>query len=439
MSFKDTTDPKPDSPSSLWRLRAAFFLATAADSVSNAFLPVVARSLPPGLPFPPDGPVLPDGMAAGLPVAVFWLAVAVAQITAGRWERGRDHRALLLGALLLSAVASALSGMADSVAALALWRAAAGFATGIVMILVQDGLLRAAAAGRRTAASGSYLGVFFAGTIAGTLVGGAVAGAMGHAAAFYAAALGAGAALLPAFGLPRHREALAPQPFRARDLLRNPPFLALVLLAAVPSRLLIAGFLYCLLPLRLHDLGLGPAGVGWVLSLYALIMALTAPAWSRRIDRSGRPLAFTVAGLLLSALALTALPLADAVGWTGAGAWDGGGVGIAAAAIACALLGTAQAIGMAPQVTLLFQVSADAMERFGRTPVLGLFRVFERLGLFAGPLLAGALTGGDADAPLVVLALLAAAAAPALALALSRFTPAPRPQPDLIPVAETRR
>lgn len=437
MSFKDTADPKLDSPLSLWRLRAAFFLATAADSVSNAFLPVVARSLPSGFPFRPDGPVLPDGIAAGLPVAVFWLAVAVAQITAGRWERGRDHRALLLGALTLSAVASALSGMAGSVAALALWRAAAGFATGIVMILVQDGLLRAAAAGQRTAASGSYLGVFFAGTIAGTLAGGAVAGAMGHAAAFYAAALGAGAALLPTFGLPRHREALAPQPFRARDLLRNPPFLALALLAAVPSRLLIAGFLYCLLPLRLHDLGLGPAGVGWVLSLYALIMALTAPAWSRRIDRSGRPLAFTVAGLLLSALALTALPLADAVGWTGA--WGGGG--IAAAAIACALLGTAQAIGMAPQVTLLFRVSADAMERFGRTPVLGLFRVFERLGLFAGPLLVGALTGGGADAPLVVLALLAAAAAPTLALALSRSTPSPasRPQPDLIPVAETRR
>ncbi len=431
----DTADQKPDSPSSLWRLRAAFFLATAADSVSNAFLPVVARSLPPGLPFLPDGPFLPEGMAAGLPVAVFWLAVAVAQITAGRWERGRDHRALLLGALLLSALASALSGMAGSVAALALWRAAAGFATGIVMILVQDGLLRAAAAGQRTAASGSYLGVFFAGTIAGTLAGGAVAGAMGHAAAFYAAALGAGAALLPAFGLPRHREALAPQPFRARDLLRNRAFLALVLLAAVPSRLLIAGFLYCLLPLRLHDLGLGPAGAGWVLSLYALIMALTAPAWSRRIDRSGRPLAFTVAGLVLSALALTALPLADAAGWTGA--WGG----IAAAVIACALLGTAQAIGMAPQVTLLFRVSADAMERFGRTPVLGLFRVFERLGLFAGPLLAGALTGGGADAPLAVLALLAAAAAPALALALSRSSPSPspRPQPDLTPVAETRR
>ncbi len=121
------------------------------------------------------------------------------------------------------------------------------------------------------------------------------------------------------------------------------------------------------------------------------------------------------------------------------GRWIWGGV--AAAAIACALLGTAQAIGMAPQVTLLFRVSADAMERFGRTPVLGLFRVFERLGLFAGPLLAGALTGGGADVPLAVLALLAAAAAPALALALARSTPspAPRPQPDLIPVAETRR
>ncbi|MBP2293748.1 MFS transporter [Azospirillum rugosum] len=404
-----------------WLLCASFFLATAADSSSNAFLPVFARALQPATPG------LPADMAAGLPTAAYWLMVAAAQLTAGRWERGRDHRVLLVGALLLTALALALSGLAANVPMLTLWRGLGGFGAGVTMILVQDGLLRLVGAGARTRASGTYLGFFFAGTIAGTMAGGALAVAAGPMAAFLAAAAAAALAALAAMALPAHREATAPQPFRVRELLRNPAFVSLVLLGAVPSRLLIAAFLYCLVPLRLHDLGMSAVETGWVLTLYALTMALTAPPWSRLIDRSGRPFLFTIIGLALSAAAMATVPAAGSLGIDG----------LVPVVAAVALLGTAQALGMAPQVTVLFRVTPGEMERFGRTPVLGLFRVFERLGLFVGPLLAtklagpGAASGPGGDAALIALAVLAAAAAVALTIALTVYGPSPA-KPEII-------
>lgn len=408
-------------PSARWLLPSSFFLATAADASSNAFLPVLARALQPATP------ALSPDMAAGLPIAAFWLMVAAAQLTTSFWERGRDHRWLIIGALALSASAQALSGLAGSVPELTLWRGLGGFATGVVMILAQDGMLRGSGANARTTASGSYLGAFFAGTIAGTLAGGFVAGQAGHDVAFLAAAAMAAMAALLALRLPPYRETAPSQPFRVVPLLRNRSFLALVLLGAIPSRLLISAFLYTLAPLRLHDLGLNATETGWVLALYAAIMAATAPLWSRLVDRSGRPFLFTVGGLGLSAVAMAAVPLAAMAGWTGPEGM----------VIAVILLGLAQAIGMAPQVTVLFDVASTEMQRFGRTPVLGLFRVFERLGLFGGPLLAGLLGNASDDSAVIALALLAAIATPALAcaFAITRRAPAGRlaANPESIP------
>lgn len=394
---------KTGSVAASWLLPICFFLATAADASCNAFLPVFARALQPATP------ALAPSMAAGLPIAAFWLMVAVAQLSAASWERGRDHRWLITAALALSALTQALSGQAGSVPELVLWRAMGGFATGMVMILAQDGMLRGSGAHARTAASGAYLSAFFAGTIAGTLGGGFIAGRGGVEMAFLAAAAVAVMAALAAWRLPSYRDTVAPQPFRVATLLRNPSFMALVLLAAVPSRLLISAFLYYLAPLRLHDQGMSTAETGWVLALYAAIMATTAPLWSRLVDRSGRPFAFTLGGLGLSALAMAVVPLASWAGWHGP----------APMIVAIVLLGLAQAIGMAPQVTVLFNVAAAEMDRFGRTPVLGIFRVFERLGLFAGPLLAGFLGAGTDQSALTTLALLALLAVPALGAAFA--------------------
>lgn len=397
-------------------IRGAFFLFIGADAFSNAFLPVYARNLP--LAWPGLSPEV----AGGLPVSAFWLMVAAAQLTTGLWERGRTHRTLILAAMALSGTGLALTGLAGTVHELILWRGVGGFGYGIVMILAQDGILRIMGPEARTQASGKYLSTFFAGTICGTLAGSAIADAAGFDKAFFAAAAVTACALVLALFMEAYRESAPRQPFRPLALLRNPLVVALVAFAAVPSRLLIAAFLYYLLPLYLHDAEASPTETARIVMIYSLILALTATAWSRLVDRTGRPMLFTSAGIALSAASMMIIPV-----------WGPGGdlaalSGTVAAVAAVALLGTSQAIGMSPQVTVLFRVARAEIDRFGRTPVLGIYRVCERVGLFAGPMAAAWLVGGYGYGP--ALTALGALAALSVIVLLAAFAVAPTPLPE---------
>lgn len=333
----------------LWPIKLAFLALVAADAIGTSFLPVHARGL--ATLWSGFGPEA----AASLPVSLFWLAVAAAQLSVPRWLPERDHYGLMRAALSCVSLALAAAAVAPWVELLVLCRTVAGFAYGVAMILAQDTLLRAYPASARTQASALYLSLFFGGSVAGTVAGGLLA-----------AEIGAGPTLAAGAGL----AALAP-------LLRNPGFVGLIALAAIPSRLLIGAFLYYILPLYLHDKGFTPDRAGWVLMAYGLTLAALATPMGRMIDRRGQPFAFTLLGLIGSGVALAALLL--------------GGGGIGAAVMAVALLGLAQALGMAPQVTLLFDATRREMAQAGRARLLGLFRVGERVGLFLGPLLAGAL------------------------------------------------
>jgi predicted MFS family arabinose efflux permease len=395
-------------------IRAAFFLFIAADAFSNAFLPVHARGLSAASPMIISG--MSQGFASGAPISAFWLMVAAAQLTAGFWERGRDHRTLLLGAMLMSSAALAMAGIAGTIEGLILWRAMGGFGYGVAMMLVQDSILRTMGPKARTQASGNYLSAFFAGTICGTFAGSEIAGLIGYSGTFLAAAAVSGCAVVLATFVSAHRETKARQPFRPLVLLRNPAFLALAVLAAVPSRLLIAGFIYFLVPLYLHDAGLSPAETARVVMIYSLILATTTLAWSRLIDRMGRPLLFTLLGLASSAAAMLVIPI--------------GPPGIWGAIAAVVLLGTSQAMGMSPQVTVLFQIARAEMDRFGATPVLGIYRVCERAGLFAGPLVAAWVMGGHGyEGTMVALGAMAAFSVIALFAAFA-IAGALHPPPD---------
>ncbi len=380
-----------------WLVGGGFLLLIAADGFSIPFLPILADHLH------ESGGFLPHDVAVGLPVSVFWLAVAATQLTTGLWERGRDRRLLLAAACLLVGAGLAACAVAGTVSSLVLGRALGGLGFGAVMILVQDYFLRALGPARRTFASGLYLGLFFAGSLAGTLAGSQSASRLGYPATLALAAglavvVGAGALLLAS-----QREAAPPQRLRPLDVMRNRAMLGLVLFAALPARLVNGGFVFFFVPLYLHQRGIPQDLIGWVVMIYPLVMATTAVPWSRLIDRTGRPMAFTLAGLLLSGIAMLAIPLA------GGGLWP--------TVAAMALLGTAQAIGMSPQITVLFRVAGEEVARYGQTSVIGLYRVCERAGLMAGPVLVGALLGHlGSDGALLVLAGMMAACTAALAI-----------------------
>lgn len=351
----------------LWPIKLAFVALVAADALGTSFLPVYARgltSLSPGL--------APEA-AAGLPVSLFWLAVAAAQLSVPRWLPDRDQTGLIRLALTAVSLALTAAAVAPWVELLVLCRSIAGFAYGVAMILAQDTLLRAYPASARTQASALYLSLFFGGSVAGTLIGGLLAAQIGPGPTLAVGAGIAALALIPAGWIPSHWEARHPAA-PITPLLHNRAFMGLVVLAAIPSRLLIGAFLYYVLPLYLHDRGVAADQIGWVMMIYGATLAVLATPLGRLIDRRGQAFGFTVLGLFGAALAMAAIPLGD---------------GLLGAVAAVALLGISQALGMAPQVTLLFDATRQEMARTGRARLLGLFRVGERIGLFLGPLAAG--------------------------------------------------
>jgi len=379
----------------LMLVRTAFFLFVTADAFCNSFLPVHARALP------APTAMLSEGMAASLPIAGFWLMVAAAQATTHLWMRGRDPRTLFGAAMLVSTVGLVLAGLAGDIIILSLGRGVSGFGYGVVMILAQDFIMRALGPRARTFASGLYLSVFFAGTICGTLIGSMVAAHVGFANTLLASALVTAGAItvIPLFS--RGETVVWAHRFRPLELFRNLRMVGLILFAAIPSRLIISGFIFYLLPLYLHDLGTSKPAAARIMMIYALIMAATAPAWSRLVDRSGRPLLFTIIGVALSGVAMAVIPAGWETPW-----------GVAAA---IAILGTAQAIGMSPQITVLFRVGEEEVARFGPTAVLGFYRVCERVGLMVGPMLMAGLVAGWGYGPsLAMLGILMAASGLAL-------------------------
>lgn len=355
-------------------VRIAFFLIVFAEAFCLSFLPIQARRL-----YAPI-PGLSEEMAISLPAAAFWLMVALAQVTTGLWEGGRDRRRLFAATAGLVGLGLAGCGAAQDLHHLVLARALAGVGYGAAMILAQDCIIGAMAPERRTLSAGLYLRIFFGGLVCGTLIGGVIADHLDYAATFGVSALIALAAVPFALRLdPEPAAAPARRPLRLAGLFGNRRFLAVLALSAFPSRLLIGAFLYYLAPLYLDVLEVGKPEAARVMTIFPLVMVAGLVGSARLIDRLGRPLLFAAAGNLLSALAMVLVPLWRDDLW--------GVVG------AITLLGIAQAFGMSPQLTTMFQVTEAECARYGRTTVLGVFRVCERLGSVAGPLAAAGLAG----------------------------------------------
>lgn len=365
--------PKRGHDTRLPRTRTALFTLIFAESLSYSFFPIFAKELY-------SAEIgLPEAVAIGLPIAAFWLLVAVTQPTVGVWARGARRRPLFIAGAALTALGLALSGLATDIHALLLWRAVTALGYGALLIVCQSDILDAAGPEARTQGAALFTSVYFSATICGTAIGGVIADQIGYGPTLVVSA--AIAAMTPVFVIGLRETAGAPAPRRDRPwrtdvalLLRNPRFVALTPLAAVPARLVNAAFLFYLAPLFLDALQNSKPETARVMMIYAVVMAFTSPLWAKLVDRWRRPLPFVAAGGLLSGLGMLAV-LARPDTW-----------GVVAA---IALLGTAQAFSMTSQITLVALVTPAEQQRLGGPAVLGLFRMVERAGSVAGPFLAG--------------------------------------------------
>lgn len=359
-------------------IRLPLFLFAMAEELSKPFLPLFVRSMIAA------EPVLSEAVIVSLPLIAYLGALVVLSPVAGVLAERLSPRRAFLMALVPVAVSHFGLSFSSTVWEIVLWRGVAGAGYAVATIACQEYALTASSSGRHTRAAAGFVTVLIGGTFCGTAIGGVLADRIGQSNVFLvgvvfivvAAVVGLG--LLSADGAGQtQRESTVPAFRGFLSAFRNRRFVALLLGIAIPANVLMATFLWYLVPLMLADLGSSPADIGRALMLYYLLTVLIAPWAARLADRYSSTGMMLIFGGAISGCALMAL-------YQVSGFWP------ITAAIAVA--GVAHAFIRAPQIAHALEISRS-MPEAGRAPMLGALRTFERIGSIIGLLLTASLVG----------------------------------------------
>lgn len=372
------TVPRTLELADVFDIRLPLFLFAMAEELSKPFLPLYIRSMIAGETW------LSEAVIVSLPLIAYLVAlVALSPVSGVLAERLSPRRAFLL-ALVPVAVSHVGLSISSSVSEIILWRGVAGVGYAVATIACQEYALAAASAGRHTRAAASFVAVVIGGTFCGTAMGGVLADRIGQSNVFLVGAVLIVVAAVVALGMlsgesakQTHKKSAAAGFAGFLSVFRNLRFVALLLGIAIPANVLMAAFLWYLVPLMLADLGSSAADIGRALMLYYLLTVIIAPWVARLADRYSSTAIMLAIGGVISGLALIALSRES-------GFWP------IAATIAVA--GVAHAFIRAPQIVHVLEISRSAPTT-SQSLMLGALRTFERIGSIFGLLLTAFLAG----------------------------------------------
>lgn len=393
--FASAGAPQPLHERRATDIRLPLFLFVFAEELSRSFMPLYIGELLRPVPG------LTAEMVTAIPIAVFMACIALATPLGGRIaERLGSRRVFMIG-MVPALLGYVMTGLAHSVYDLVLWRAATGFGYALVTMACQSYISKAVRGEARTQGLGVFIGAVLTASVCGTAMGGVLSERFGYQATFL---VSAALALLSGWMVYQLLSATAEEPGDLREpsrgeligLLRNWRFSFLVVFAAIPSKIALAGFLFFLAPLNLAAAGYGLGDIARTVMLYPIAVVVLSPLVARLADTtSWRPGLVAVGGLIggLGLLAPALLP----------GSWP-----VVAGIVA---LGVAHGLSASPQLSLVPDICWIECRAIGQTNVLAFVRLLERLGSVAGPLLAAAfvpvwgLTGAIVALGVIVLAM----------------------------------
>ncbi|MEX0758003.1 MAG: MFS transporter, partial [Tistlia sp.] len=264
-----------------------------------------------------------------------------------------------------------------SVYDLLVWRCLAAVGYAVVTIAAQGYLAATAEPGQRARAMAVFVAAVTTAVICGSAIGAVLADRLGYRATFVVStALVVIAALVAASYMHEPRRDTAPVKARLREVVRalaNPRFAGLILLAAIPAKIALTGFLFYLTPLFLDSLDVSQPAIGRTIMLYGVFMLIGTQIGAWLGDRGGRYASLVALGGLLTGIALIAVTTVDPR--------DG-------MAVAVGVFGLAQGIASAPMLALLPVLCPAEARLYGETSLVSLLRLSERVGSVIGPLLA---------------------------------------------------
>lgn len=375
--------------------RTPLFGFIFAEQLSTTFMPLYARQLASPVPW------IPEAFLISLPLSVFVATIAFATPLGGAWVGRLGSRRVFLIGTVPAAAGYVLTAMAYSVPELAAYRALTAVGYALITIACQHHLAQIGVRGRRAQSMAVFVIAVMTGAVCGTAIGAVIADRIGYRLTFVVSAgLVLFIAALVAWLLPSDRPGQRPNRGVVGGLglaMRNPRFVALVLFAAIPAKIVLGGFFFYILPLYLAELSFTQPAIGRTAMMYgaSMIGAIYLGAWlADRFQVFG--LQVTAAGLLTGLGLLAPLWLNPAYGFL----------------IAVTCLGLCQGIASAPMLALVPLICTREAAQLGTATLLGYLRSGERIGSMAGPLLAAGLvaTGGYMHAVIWIAAISAGAA-----------------------------
>ncbi|CCG08991.1 MFS transporter [Pararhodospirillum photometricum] len=354
--------------------RVCAFLFVLAEEIARPFMPVFIQATA------QESGLGGNALLIGLPMSLFLLVVALTMPWAAGWsERLGRRRTFVLGAGV-STVGLLGTALDPTFGALLAWRALSGLGYALTFVACQGHVLDHAGPAQRARGVAVFVGGITAADICGPAIGGMLAARIGFEAVLgVGAGLALGAAVFGMWAL-RGPSVVLPSPGAGvgsmLSLLKNKRLVVVLLLSAVPAKVVLSGALFFLVPLVAADLGATQAEIGRLVMLYGLAGFVLAQPFARQADRwSLHGLAVGMGGMVAG---LGLLPLL----------FDVSMLTVSGAVLA---LGVGQALSISPQLAFVLKVAEDDLARVGQAPVVGLYRLVERLGGASGPFIASAL------------------------------------------------
>lgn len=368
--------PRPVHESRLIGVRLLAFLFVLAEELARPVMPLFFSKVAQA------GGGAGLQMGAGTVMTVHMAVVALTMPLASIFCNRIGRKRLYLGGALLATVGLIGTGQCENVPALLLCRALSGMGYAATFVACQAFVIESTGKDNRARGTALMVSGITLADICGPAIGGIVSDWLGPSLLFAlgGATAGLAALLLSRLMGPSVENTELPPRLTLKALtgtLFNGAFVSLLLLAAVPAKLVLGGLLYFLVPLALQEFGANASQVGRTIVLYGLTGLVAGPLFARLTDRLQRPLAAVVGGGVLTAVGAMPLLHAQSVGQV---------------ALAVLALGLGQALSIPALMTAALSVSQPAVQAHGTGPVLAVFRLVERLGGACGPLLASLLS-----------------------------------------------
>ena len=312
------------------------------------------------------------GTELGLIIAAFNLARSVFNPVVGRFSDRMGRKPFMLAGLFCYALLSVAYIHATSVSGLIAVRFAHGLAAVCVAPVAMAMVAEVAPPPRLGLYMGTLSMALMLGIGAGPMLGGFIMDWLGMDAAFLS--MGGLAAVtsigilvfVPRFGRLQAEQRVASLP--VFDTLRQSPILQAVFVIRFFSAAG-QGAVYTFLPIYGAAIGLSSTQVGLLLGVNVLLIAFLQRPGGRLADRT-RPVVLMVAGIIVSGLAVIAMPMVDHFGWVLA---------------MNVLMGVANGIAVPAALVLAGREGT----RVGMGSVMGLFDAALSLGFIVSPILLG--------------------------------------------------